>query len=323
MPAPIRMEFLLAIIVLCMYEWLFGRGRQQQIDDLENRLADTRVRLQALEDSRRPVEQRAVDSSKAASARSAASLAVVAPPAAAIEAQVSRLNAQVEPAVPAAAVAAAATVPADPPPSPALRSAPVRPPADAAAAGRIAMPRPAAATPAPAIIISAPIASLPPPSLSPPSPPAAAALTVPAVPAKSLEESIVDWFAKFGAVFVFLALAALTAYVWNRIPIAGRVALFLCAGGAMLGAGVALEKRERYLILGRSLIGSGWATLFMTAFAMYHVEQIRVIDSLEVDLVLVLGVTAAMVRHTLRYESQLVTGLAVGLGFYTVAQSHV
>ena len=84
MPAPIRMEFLLAIIVLCMYEWLFGRGRQQQIDDLENRLADTRVRLQALEDSRRPVEQRAVDSSKAASARSAASLAVVAPPAAAI-----------------------------------------------------------------------------------------------------------------------------------------------------------------------------------------------------------------------------------------------
>jgi LPXTG-motif cell wall-anchored protein len=57
-------------------------------------------------------------------------------------------------------------------------------------------------------------------------------------------------------------------------------------------------------------------------FAMHHIQAVRLIDSLAVDLLLTMGVVAAMVWHTLKYESQLVTGLCFFLGFFTIAQSH-
>ncbi|HEV8548882.1 MAG TPA: DUF2339 domain-containing protein, partial [Polyangiaceae bacterium] len=144
----------------------------------------------------------------------------------------------------------------------------------------------------------------------------------PPAPPKPFEERLVEWLTKFGAIIVFLGLAAGASYFWEDIGIWGRVALFAAAGGGMLATGLALEKKERYQLLGRSLVGGGWATLFMTTFGAYHFDAIKVVPSLEIDLALVLVVTAAMVWDTLRYNSRWVTGLAFGLGFYTVAQSH-
>ena len=55
---------------------------------------------------------------------------------------------------------------------------------------------------------------------------------------------------------------------------------------------------------------------------MYHVPAAQVLESQPVDLVLMLIVAAAMVTHTLRYRSQVVTGLAFLLAFLTVTISH-
>ncbi|HEX8925474.1 MAG TPA: DUF2339 domain-containing protein, partial [Terriglobales bacterium] len=80
--------------------------------------------------------------------------------------------------------------------------------------------------------------------------------------------------------------------------------------------------RERYRILGHTLIGGGWALLFFTSYALYNVAAMRVLSSELPDLVLMLIVAAGMVVHTLRYRSQLVTGLSFLLGYSTVAMSH-
>jgi hypothetical protein len=55
---------------------------------------------------------------------------------------------------------------------------------------------------------------------------------------------------------------------------------------------------------------------------MYHVPAAHVLSSQPLDLVLMLAVAAAMVTHTLRYQSQVVTGLAFLLAFLTVTISH-
>jgi hypothetical protein len=55
---------------------------------------------------------------------------------------------------------------------------------------------------------------------------------------------------------------------------------------------------------------------------MYHVPAAQVFSSQAADLVLMLAVAAAMVAHTLRYRSQVVTGLAFLLAFLTVTISH-
>src|SRR5262249_7993883 len=82
------------------------------------------------------------------------------------------------------------------------------------------------------------------------------------------------------------------------------------------------ERRERYRVLGHTLIGGGWALLFFTTYALNHVQAMRVMSSENTDLICMLGVALAMVAHTLRYRSQLVTGLAFLLAYSTVSLSH-
>lgn len=128
-------------------------------------------------------------------------------------------------------------------------------------------------------------------------------------------------FAKIGIVLLVLGLALLGRIALIAMGPAPRVALIYTIAAAMLGSGIWLERRERYQLLGRTGIGGGWALLFFTTYAMHHVAPMLVMSSNTLDCFLMLVVAIAMVAHTLRYRSQLVTGLAFLLGFSTVALS--
>jgi hypothetical protein len=128
-------------------------------------------------------------------------------------------------------------------------------------------------------------------------------------------------FAKIGIVLLVLGLALLGRIALIAMGPGPRVALTYAIAAAMLGGGIGLERRERYRLLGRTGIGGGWALLFFTTYAMHHVAQMTVMRSNTLDCVLMLVVAVVMVAHTLRYRSQLVTGLAFLLGFSTVALS--
>jgi hypothetical protein len=131
-----------------------------------------------------------------------------------------------------------------------------------------------------------------------------------------------NWFAKIGIILVVLGLAWFGIQAVRLLGPLGKDGLSYLASFALLGGGVFFEKRERYRILGRTLIGGGWALLFFTTYALNHVQAMHVLDSETADLVLMLAVAIAMVVHTLRYRSQLVTGLAFLLAYTTVSLSH-
>ncbi len=128
-------------------------------------------------------------------------------------------------------------------------------------------------------------------------------------------------FAKIGIVLLVLGLALLGRIALIAMGPGPRVVLIYTIATAMLGGGIWLERRERYRLLGRTGIGGGWALLFFTTYAMHHVAPMMVMRSNTLDCILMLIVAVAMVVHTLRYRSQLVTGLAFLLGFSTVALS--
>jgi hypothetical protein len=252
---------------------------------------------------------------------------------------------QAEPAEPATAVASAAK----PVPAP-MTLAPVAPSPQVQKPSSVPQPPLTVVKPEPLPNVARPVAPPTPPitakpSLPPVSSPAASATVRPpapvspvmrqvapsqqAAPKKKFSEAFeevvgTNWLPKLGVVILFIGLASWIASQWGHIPIIARVALFYVLSGSMLGGGIYFEakKKEQYLVLGRALIGGGWATTFLTTFAMHHVQSVHLIDSLAVDLLLAMGVVAAMVWHTLEYESQLVTGLCFFLGFFTIAQSH-
>ena len=126
---------------------------------------------------------------------------------------------------------------------------------------------------------------------------------------------------KAGIFLLVIGSVSLIATQWQNIPAFGKDLLLLAAGGLLLGLGIFLEKREKYQLFGRVLIGGGWAMLFYTSYALYHVSATRVLPAQWIDLVIMLATAAAMVWHTLKYRSQLVTGIAYLLAFSTVTIS--
>ena len=131
-----------------------------------------------------------------------------------------------------------------------------------------------------------------------------------------------DWLNKLGIVLLVLGIAFFLAYQLRTMGPEGKVLVGFVTAAVMLGAGIWGERKDRYRILARAGVGGGWALLFFTTYAMYHVPAAHVLDSQPFDLVLMLVVAAAMVLHTLRYRSQVVTGLAFLLAFLTVTISH-
>jgi hypothetical protein len=140
----------------------------------------------------------------------------------------------------------------------------------------------------------------------------------------SMEEMLgANWLNKLGVIILVIGVALFLAYQLKTLGPGGKILVGYVVGAALLGAGLWFEKREAYRVLARAGIGGGWALVYFTTYAMHHVEAARIIDSQALDLVLLLIVAAAMVVHTLRYQTQVVTGLAFLLGFATVTISHV
>jgi hypothetical protein len=146
----------------------------------------------------------------------------------------------------------------------------------------------------------------------------------PAVPSRSLEERLgQNWLSKIGIALVVLGVASFLGYQFAHLGPLGKSFTGLATALFLLGGGIWLERKPDYRIFARAGIGGGWALLFFVAFALYHVEAMRVLTSQGLDLVLMLAVAAAMVWHSLRYKSQAVTALAFLLAFATVGISHV
>ena len=140
----------------------------------------------------------------------------------------------------------------------------------------------------------------------------------------SLEQTLgANWLNKIGIAILVIGLAFFLAYKLQTWGPGGKVLCGFAVSVALLGGGIWLERKPTYRIFARGGIGGGWALAYFTTFAMYHLQAARIVDSLPVDLVLMMLVAAGMVGHSLRYKSQTVTALAFMLGFATLLTSHV
>lgn len=135
----------------------------------------------------------------------------------------------------------------------------------------------------------------------------------------NLEERLgTNWLNKLGIVILVIGVALFLVYEVRELGPAGKVLVGYLVCAVMLGAGIIFERREQWRILARAGIAGGWALLYFTTYALYHVPATRVLSSESLDLALLLLVAAGMVGHTLRYASQVVTGLAFLLAFTTI-----
>jgi uncharacterized membrane protein len=141
----------------------------------------------------------------------------------------------------------------------------------------------------------------------------------PRKPAMSLEERVgSNWLPKVGITAIVLGVGFLLNHAWGSFPPLLRVLILYSSGLAMLGGGIFTERKERYQTLGRSLIGGGWAVVVAVTYAIGHASSVLLVSSNALDLLLLLAAIGVMVWHTLKYDSQLVTGASFLLGFAAI-----
>jgi hypothetical protein len=135
----------------------------------------------------------------------------------------------------------------------------------------------------------------------------------------SLEELVgTNWLPKLGITIVVIGVGFLVAAKVDSIPHWLRVVMLYISGFALLAGGIFAERKERYKTFGRALIGGGWAVTALVTYGLSHAPFIEILSSNVVDQILFLAVIGMMVWHTLKYDSQLVTGASFLLAFTSI-----
>lgn len=218
-------------------------------------------------------------------------------------------------------------VAAAPASAPRPETVPVVPPAAVAVP-----PTPIVVQPAPqpafATAASIPISPMPapvkagtePPFPPPPLPPAVPPLPPP--PPESWEMVVgTSWLNKIGVLVFIVGVALLVGYSFGHVGAAGRVAIGYAVSLGMLAGGVILERKETYRNYAYGLVAGGWAGTYFTTFAMHGIPAARIIDSDLSAVSLLMLVATGMIAHSLRYRSQVVTGLAFVVAYTTLSLS--
>ncbi len=128
-----------------------------------------------------------------------------------------------------------------------------------------------------------------------------------------------SWLNRLGILVLIIGLSLFLGYSITQLGPQGQLAIGFLLSVAMLVGGVILERRARYLIFGRGLIGGGWAGLYFTTYAAHGLESTRVIRDPVLATGLLAAVAIGMIVHSIRYRSETVTGVAYFVAFATLA----
>lgn len=132
-----------------------------------------------------------------------------------------------------------------------------------------------------------------------------------------------NWLSKIGVGVLVLGIAFFLAWQLREVGPLGKIATGVAVSVILLVAGLWGDRHQPYRLLARAAMAGGWSLLYFVAYAAHHVPATHIIDSRLLGLTLMLMVAAAMVTHTLRFRSQMVTGLAFLLAFLTVTLNRV
>ena len=312
------MEFwILILTVWAFYRWVQSRIHRQKDDERFARVVEALNKLEPRLKDLQKLETRVheLENRLATSAPPIPPQQTVAPPSPPTEPKPFEPPSPVR--VPPSLELPQPPAPGAPPTPPAPPVKPIEPPKPPAASPL--SPKPVVTPPA-STTLQPPVPSrtIPPPPSPPPQPVHRSARET----TSQLEETLgKNWLNKLGIIALVIGISLFLAYKFPSLTNPEKVGLGYLISFVILGTGVYLERSDRYRIFARALIGGGWALTFFVTYAMHFVQYTRVIDAEAVDLVLLFLVAGATVFHTLRYDSQVVTGLAFLLAFFTVGIS--
>lgn len=149
----------------------------------------------------------------------------------------------------------------------------------------------------------------------------------------SLESRIgLYWLNRLGIASLVIGVALFIVYSFQTWGAAVKIAMGILAGGALIVGGEWFERKrdqdtseavDRIKYWGLGLIGGGWSILYFTAFAAYHIPDVKMLSNLFIEELILTGLCAGAVWHACERKSQTVATFAVSLSFVTIAFSQI
>lgn len=131
------------------------------------------------------------------------------------------------------------------------------------------------------------------------------------------------WLNKIGIIIFIIGIASLISYSFQYFGALYKIILGYLVGAGLFYFGLSLEKKKHFINYGRVCLSGAWAIIYFTTYAMYHFQASRVINSQIIDLLLLAAVTAGIIIHSLKYKSQILAGIALGMGYVTVTLGNI
>lgn len=133
----------------------------------------------------------------------------------------------------------------------------------------------------------------------------------------------VKWLGRIGIVVFLIGLAMAFGYSFQFFGPELKILTGSILAGAMYFAGTKLV--EPHKITGRVLQGGGVATGYLALYAMFFMPSVQLFPSgsltFGIGLALLFAYVSAMIALAIRQNSQTITLLSLGLGYYTASYS--
>ena len=128
-----------------------------------------------------------------------------------------------------------------------------------------------------------------------------------------------NWLNKLGVGVLVIGISLMLGYTFEQVGPAGKIAMGYALTALLLATGLWLETKDTYRLYGLGLVGGGWALGYFTTYALHFVAETRLIEQELTGISVLMVFTGIMIAHTLRYKSEVVTGVATAIAFATLA----
>lgn len=125
------------------------------------------------------------------------------------------------------------------------------------------------------------------------------------------------WLNKIGMGVLLLGIGFFITYSFQYLGVFAKVVLGYGLAGLMFWSGAHMEKKEAWGHYGKVILVGAWALLYFMTFAIYHFPIVQIVHDQALELFLLSLVVIAMIRHALKYKSELVVSGALLFAYLT------
>lgn len=148
------------------------------------------------------------------------------------------------------------------------------------------------------------------------------ALPAPPAPPTDWESTLgTNWLNRIGIILLVIGITLFLGYSMAFLGPAGKIAIGISAGAALLAAGYWYEHKGNFRPFSLAMLAGGFAVLYATAYAAHAVEASRVFENIYIGIALQTAIACVAVWQSVQFDSERAASLGIFAAYLGLASS--